>query len=277
MAMDARLTRRGWLSLGAGTVGSLLAGCSSRPPAAETPEPSVFRGTSFEGTDLVVELAEDHAVDRLNLIGPDGRLFAQSPVAVGQTRVGLEIMSIVSLPGLKHYKPGLYELLAIGDAQTESKSVEMWPEVRIIDIRQYRRGKQQNDFGKLVVELENTGTGPTWIHDITYSNAPNFTANLELSDNPGIILLEYPTNPLSTVIHPGESKEYVGETSPFEFKNQDIQTCSDSYEIEVIVGTPVLDPIIWQLSASIGGEPISSGLAGQYTCSINIESIGEVR
>lgn len=254
--------------MGGAALGGVMAGCSSEPPQAATPPPSVFRGTSFAGTDLVVDLVEDHGVEQLNLIGPDGRLFAQSTVAVGETRVNLRIIDIQPMiGGFEHYKPGQHDLVAVRDDKKESLKIEMIPDLNIIDVRQYNGGMESGDFGKLAVEIENVGTGPTWVYDITTIDAPNPSANSRLGSDPGILRLEYPKNLEEAIILPGESQVFVDLTLPLVFSKKDYFACSGNQNIAVLVGTPISGTLREEIQATLGGEMAPSSMTEEFTCS----------
>lgn len=273
---DGLVTRRRWLAVGGSALASLVAGCSGGSEPTPTPE-SVFRGTSFEGTDLVVDLREDHGVSTVNLIAPDGSLFAEADVATGATRVGLEILRIrPASAGMIHYVPGAHELVAVSGDETETTTVELVPELRIVDVQQFRDGTRGGDFGRLIVEVENTGTGPTWVHDVTHIGAPNRGANVELGRDPGVILLEQDGLPESAIITPGSSRSFEDIVFPLIFRSDDSASCEDQFTMSVLIGSPVLDPIEQTIQIDVAGEPRTAGLTGQFTCSnVSVEFVGE--
>lgn len=261
------VSRRRLLAMGGAALGGVMAGCSSEPPQAATPPPSVFRGTSFAGTDLVVDLVEDHGVEQLNLIGPDARLFAQASVAVGENKIELEILNIGQGPSFKHYRPGLHELTAVGERVQEAQRIEIRPDLRIVNVRQYRDGVLANELGKLVVEVENIGTGPTWIHSITYRNSPNPRADDSFGNVQGILRLDSPQPPLKAIIGPGKSQEFIGLAFPLLFSSDQSATCEGEYTISVYAESPVYDPIHADIQTTLGGDAVPAGITGEYTCS----------
>lgn len=266
MREDRSLSRRRFMALGGAAAASALAGCSSEPPQARTPTPSVYRGTSFEGTDLVVDLVEDHGVERLNLIGPDGQLFAQSAVAVGETRVGLEILNIrPGLGGYEHYSPGVHELVAVGSDIEETFPIELQPHLRAVGVRQYREGERRHRFAQILVDVENVGSGPTWVYSVKYQDSPNWSADEHLGGDPGILWLEYPEDPNEALIGSGETRRFVGLALPLSLSDEQSQECIGNYQMTVIVESPVLEPIKIPISVGFDGDPIPIGL-GRLVC-----------
>lgn len=253
--------------MGGAALGGVMAGCSSEPPQAATPPPSVFRGTSFAGTDLVVDLVEDHGVEQLNLIGPDSRLFAQASVAVGETRVNLEILRIQPSPRFKHYTPGSHELVAVGSDGKASTFLELRPNLRIIDVNRPDNQDDPANLAKLIITVGNFGTGPTWIFDVTSEGAPNTAANVGLGSDPGVVLLEKDGLPESVIVLPGESMTCEDVIFPLVLPQDDIQDCSMDTEMSVIVGAPLIEPLEQKIRLQMEGSPTSVGFTGGYTCS----------
>lgn len=270
------------------TVGiATLAGCSangreqsndqSSPPGTQTTASgSVVETITYETTDMVVKLTDDHAVSRLNLIAPDGQLFKQASVATGASTVRIRILDIKPEGGdFEHYQPGTYELVAVSESGSESIDLELQPVLRIVDISQYREGSQANDYGKLAVEVENVGTAPTWVYDITNEGAPNFAANAEISNNPGVPLLEYPKSTSEMIIPPKKKQVFVGVTLPLVFSDQKNPTCNTETEMAVIVGSPSGDVLEQPIRTESGGQVTPAGLTGEYTCTdVSVELVG---
>lgn len=271
-------SRRQLLKAGLSTGAAALAGCASdgdppgSPPSTSLPDDSVFRDVSFEGPHLVVGLREDHGVTGLNLIAPDGSTFAQTDVATGATTVRLKILDVRN--GL-HYSPGEHELVAVLEGGSESRVLKLNPELQVEEIRQYRQGSSASDLGKLAVILNNVGTAPTWVYDITYRNAPNETSNDPLADDPSIPQISQPETSEDLIISPDTEQTYVGSTVPFLFVNEGNQSCSGEREVTVLVGVAEGKPLEQGIRASIGGETRSAGLTGEYTCtSISVQLVG---
>lgn len=275
--MGYKLSRRGLLGGGAGVVIGALAGCAggSDPPGTGSPSgASVFQALSFDGPDLVVELVDEHAVSRVNLIGPDGSLFGSADVAAGARTVRIELLDIKPEgAGMKHYTPGEHELFAVGEEESASMKVDLVPDLEIVDVRQYREGDGDQVYGRLVVEVENVGSGPTWVYDVTNRNAPNRASNANLGSDPGVLLLEQEGLPESAIITPEESKAFEDVIYPLVFPDSEESRCDLQFDMTVIVGTPIIDPIEETIRVTTGGESYTAGLTGGYTCSVvSVES-----
>lgn len=257
--------------IGAGLLGgaSLVAGCAGQAttPTA-TPANEVVRDVDFDGGEMVVSLRDDHDVSKLNLIGPDGQAVTRRRLAAGETTATLEILDIrPGVGGYEHYEPGEYELVAVREEGTLSQSIELVPELRIIDVQQYRDGEQNTDLGKLAVTVKNVGTGPTWVYDITTRGAPNRFANDPLYDDPGLPQVFDPASPLDTILDPGEVGDFVGYATPLVFTESDQSACEGVAEFVVIVDSPRVSPVEKSIFASFSGDVESVGLTGDYVCS----------
>lgn len=195
--MTAR-SRRAVLAGLTGVVG-VLAGCSSgnngvagRTTTTRTPESgSVFESTAIRDGRLTVTLRSDSSVDRVNLIAPDGSLFAHEPVAAGQTRVAF---TLVGRTG-PAYRPGEQTLVAVTDDEVVAEyPLDLTPAVRITDVviardrpdLDWNRSKARwRTYGAVIVE--NLGTGPDYITRTRWKNNPLSVVNLttESSDFSG--------------------------------------------------------------------------------------------
>jgi hypothetical protein len=248
-----------------------MAGCADEAtsgPSSDTQTGgrSVVQDVAVDAGHLVVRLREDHDVTGVTLIAPDGTLFTEHSVAVGVTTVRLELLDIQpGLGGYDHYEPGEYELVAVRDQESVRVPVDLQPDLRIVSVRQYRDGDRPSDLGKLVVEVENVGTGPTWVHDITYRDAPNWVVNNPLSSDPGILKLTQPTNPTDAILSPNGSSSFVGITTPILFVGDSTPSCSSVSDFSVIIGTAVRRDLEVQIRAMVSG---TAQLAGprEYTC-----------
>lgn len=267
------LTRRNLLGAGLSMGLTGVAGCAARRAGAPAnvgdgvvAPSAVFAGTGFDGEDLVVTLVDDHDVTGVNLISPDGSLFAQAPVDIGVTTVRLPILDITPVRWV-HYTPGVHELVAVrGNGEPETMEIEMHPDLRIVEVRQYRDGEGA-DFGLLEVTVENSGSGPSWVHQITYVNAPNWTANDPLSPDPGIIAMHSPNEIADAIIQPGNSQQFIDGAPPILLRNPEI-SCDQEFEgITIVVGTGDQDKIEKTINVQMGGEAYSAGLVNEYTCS----------
>ena len=188
--MTAR-SRRTVLAGLAGFAG-LLAGCSSgtdgvagRTTTAQATTHgagSVFESTEVREGRLIVTLRSDANVDTVNLIAPDGSLFAREQVAAGQTRVAF---TLVGQTG-SAYRPGEQTLVAVDDDEVvEEHTFDLTPEVRIVDVVIARdrpdldwevNRPRWDEFGAVI--LENTGTGPDYVRETRWKNNPLSIATL---------------------------------------------------------------------------------------------------
>ncbi|MDG5778324.1 hypothetical protein VB773_19665 [Haloarculaceae archaeon H-GB2-1] len=274
-------TRRKFLAGVLGGAGS-LAGCVGRGSQAsdtgsqkteqgafETSTPSVFTDLHFDGAALVVTLREEHTVERVNLIDPEGRLFRQADLSAGVTTVQLPVLDIEpGLGGYEHYIPGTHEVIAVAGEERYSTTVELQPALQVTDVAQYRDGDSPTDYGKLVVTVANTGSAPTWVYDVAYAGSPNFAANEKVSDGPGVPLLEYPTKERELLIASGEKQRYVGSSAPVLLSSDESSGCEgETYEFTVSVGTAIGDVLTSSVQVTVGGELESAGMGGAHTCS----------
>lgn len=276
-----RYSRRRVCSTGLLAGAGLLAGClgSGEETTPGTIEPNpVVRDVGFDGGDLVVELPGDHDVSRVNLIDPGGELFTGASVARGETTCRLALLDIrPGLGGYEHYEPGTYRLVAIHGETETTLDVELQPDLRIVDVSQYRDGERNADFGKLAVTVENVGTGPTWVYVVTYRNAPNPSANNSLEADPGIPEISSPSSPLELYLLPGEGQTYVGNTSPMILDDDGSQVCEGKDTFSVLIASPKNEPIELDLNVSYRGEVVLSGGPGKYTCTdISVESSSQI-
>jgi hypothetical protein len=256
-----------------------LAGCANRSSdgATGSSEPSVsetaggpFAGVSFDGGELVVALAPGHGLSGANLIAPDGTIFEQAAVATGVRTVRITILDPQPDDGgYRHYTPGVHELVGV-DAEggaVGSISVPMQPEIAITGIEQYRSGDQPSDLGSLVVTVENTGTAPTWVYDITYRDAPNFAANVDLRDNPGVALVRTLPGDAPLLCAPDTVRTYVDVTPPLAIPDDGGISCTGESAFSIILGLATRQTLEGRIEASLSGEATEVGLTSRYVCS----------
>ncbi|QCJ45891.1 hypothetical protein [Haloprofundus sp. MHR1] len=157
--------------------------------------------------------------------------------------------------------------MAVSDQDTTSRVIDLVPDIRIVDITQYRGGDRISDLSKLAVTVENIGTAPTWVYDITYRDAPNAATNDELIDGAGIPYISIPQEPDDLILLPDDQRTYVGTRSPLLLRNQRGQTCNGHSELTVVVGTASGDSLEQHIEATLGGDVHSVGLTDEYVCS----------
>lgn len=271
-------TRRSALRAGLVAGTSVLAGCfdgtspenssSSDPPATST-----ISNIAVDGAYLVVDWREDRTVSAANLIGPDGQTFAETDVPAGETTTEIRLLDIdPGVGGYDHYDPGQYELVAVTDDGQDSMAVALEPDLQITDVQQYRDGDSPSDLGKLAVTVENVGTGPTWIYDITYRNAPNPSANDDLVPDPGVPQLELPADPSLALIGPGTQQAFVSTSTPILFSDGGNGSCQIETSITIIAGKATGNALERQVNVAISGGEEPVGLVDDFTCSnISVE------
>ncbi|MFB6362095.1 MAG: hypothetical protein ABEH59_12350 [Halobacteriales archaeon] len=259
-------------AISAGLAGCLGGGGQSTP----TTEASVIERTGFDGRFLVVELAPDHDVSRLNLIGPEGSAVAQTDVATGETKASLEILKVEPQPAMEHYTPGRHEIIAVQESDEVTREIELRPRFELIGIRQNRDPEYDSQLANLVFTISNTGTARSWVYDIAFSGAPYFAANSELSDRPGVPFMTQPEKNYEFIITPGANQEFVSSNPPFLFNEEDHDQCDGEYELTAKIGFPTNAPLKIDLRATMGGDLANVGLPDKHTCSKFSVSVVEV-
>ena len=235
-----------------------VAGCLTDDGSAGTsgatasdPQTPLTRLT-VEGTTLVVELAAETDVDQLNLIQPDGELFATRNVAAGAQQVSFEIGTA--------YGPGEYRVLALnGEETVVETTTELRPEIRVADVGLFRNnpekpwdeiyGESETDRiknGEAFVAVENTGSGPDAITELVFAgDVPN-----PIADPRGSGIHETDR----VVVAPGETVDIFSSSFPFGTETEEMG-CSlsgNSGQFIVIVET------------RISGGPVSEVYNVQY-------------
>jgi len=211
----------------------------------------------------VVTLADDHDVDQLNLIGPDGTTFEQSTVAQGAT--GVEIQIVFKTGGT--YSAGEYELVAVTGESSESMSLELRPNIQIVDVEPEFDEDDGYSSGRLFVTVENVGTGPSWVYNIGFRNAPYRNAP-EVIEGDGVADTTFERPEASEeFLSPGTEREFLKQRGVLVIDDNDDVSCeSDTAELTVVVQTPhgdIEQPIRAELS---GGYHIDDQGAIQHPC-----------
>jgi hypothetical protein len=259
----------------------ILAGCGGvegdtrDPQSPDIPTDSPITETGFEGNDLVVSLRDEHSVSRVNLIDPEGSLYRGTTVAVGETTARIKILDIrPGVGGYEHYEPGRYELVAVEGEESNSVTVELEPDIRVVDVQQYRDGEYASDLGKLAVKVENIGTGPTWVYDITFYGAPNFAADDPLVEFPGLPRLHGYKTDSDILLGPNERITHVSVPEPLLFSDTNDGECGGNASFELILGVATTDTLNIEIFAEIGGTPTSLQYTSLFGCdNISIEKI----
>ena len=278
-----RLTRRSLLYAGSAALALGLAGCSggraSEPDSTvnetsgsatydSSGAPSV-EGIDFEVQNLVVRLATGHSVSNLSLIAPDGTLYTSASVATGQTTVPMQILDVDLMSGgYTHYEPGVHELVLETGAGQESVSIPLEPNLEIVDVGPVENPEISIEYGQLVVTVANRGTGPTWVYDVAFEDAPNFAANDPLGGNPGVSRLSGIERPEDLIVIPGSEGHYSSTDGPLLFPDSSEGICaSETTTFSLSVGVAQGSPINARISVTADGETVGDGIRGGVACS----------
>ncbi|WP_436932437.1 twin-arginine translocation signal domain-containing protein [Halosimplex halobium] len=265
--MTEKRSRRQLLKGGIAVATAGVAGCSSLGPVGNVASTATIQETSISGSALAVEFKEDHDVTKLNLIGPSGSLFRSTEVATGATSAEL---GLFDYRRGWHYTPGEHSLVAISDdEEVASKTFPLEPQLEITEVQPYSGGRPTpSNRANLLVTVENTGTGPTWVYYVGYEDALDRDANhIPTNDYAKTVPLqnlEKPESKEDVLLEPGVSSELLGTDSPFLLANED--HC-DSYTVElsVLVLSGIGTNARERLRATLTGEQISANFAS--TCS----------
>lgn len=271
-----RLSRRRVLRAGGAALIAGLAGCfdgggagTASPAGKTTPPPgSVFEEFSFDihgdrfaaTGDLIVRLQSDHQLDTVNLIGPDGSLFASSEVATGATTVRLQVLRVEAQASAAHYVVGEHTLVGARDGEEQtSLTTTLRPNLVITGVTPYR--KPTNDdrtfFGNVAVSIENRGSAPTWVYFVNFPDAPNPAVDDE--GDPSQLQIRQPNDVREMVLTPGVQREFVPlDKFPFKLRESDGGTDEsrcDGWTVTtpIVVGTPV-GKVSRPMEAQFAGE-----------------------
>lgn len=268
--LEPYLNRRRLLAWSGTVLLSGIAGCSdtnipsgeeeSKSPA----EDSVFEEVGFSGADLVVTLAEDHDVDNLNLIAPDGSTVEQKTVTRGSTTVEMQILFKTG----RTYSAGEYDLIAVIGESSESMTLELRPDIQVVDLEPEFDENDGYSSGRLLVTLKNVGTGPTWIYNIGFKNAPYRNAPEVIEgDTAADTTFELPENPDKEFLSPGAERTFLKRRGVLVLDDSNGVSCKgDTVNLSVVVQTPHGDTeqsIRAQLS---GGHHVDDQGAIQHPC-----------
>lgn len=222
-----RIDRRTALRTVAGAALAGIAGCLSQDSSPGNGTSAVdgpLQQVTVDGTAVVVDIASEADVDRINLIQPNGELFAQQAVAAGVQQISFEIGTT--------YPPGEYDIVALqGEETVIEHSFELQPEIHIRAVGLFRNhpekpwdevyGESETDRlknGEAFVTVENTGTGPEAVVELVFSgDVPN---PLENPRGSGM----YGTD--RVVIPSGETVDLFSGSFPFGSESESGMGCS---------------------------------------------------
>lgn len=271
-----RLSRRHVLSTGGTALVVGLAGCfdgggtgTSSPTGNMTPPPgSVFEEFSFEvrgdkfaaATDLVVRLQSDHQLDTVNLIGPDGSLFASSTVATGARTVRLEVLAVRTMSSYSHYSVGEHTLVGAREGEEQTAlPIDLRPVLDVTAIVPHKEevGNERQFFGNVAVTIKNRGTAPTWIYQLDFPDAPN--ASPEQSDGPAHLEIIQPATVTEMILAPEDRREFVPlNKQPFQFRQAD-----DTTSEQLCDGQTVVTPTVVYTPVGMVSQTVEARFAGE--------------
>lgn len=247
-----------------------LAGCAGRTGSGGTDDEQT--GTdglvaAVEGSALVATFDAD-ALDQLNVIQPDGELYAKREIATGVTQVSVEIGT--------SYQPGEFRVVGIADGDVVDEVFhDIRPSIEIVDVGLYRNHPEkpwdevygtadQTINSQAFVTLRNSGTGSEEIVQLFFTgDLPNPSST---HDRSGMIHRE------PVILAPDETVDVYSDTLPFGFpKNEDSIGC-------VIQG--VMGEFTVSVATSVSGNRVSRDFSVEYSNSNEMSdctiSIGEV-
>lgn len=255
------LDRRTALQSIAGIGLTALAGCSGSVSSSTTStggSAGAIRDVAVDATTLRVSLGE-RAVETVNVIAPDGTVFASRPVSTGASAVEFDLLAGSA------YSPGTHSVVAsAGGERVDSSEIDLVPDLRIETVGVAQNHPEMDwdkDYPywelKSFVRVKNYGSGPESVHSLSFENVPNPTAKTrgnELKQN----------QPES--LSPGESEEIRPRYSPFGLTPWGVN-CGTSTTMEVTAGTGIGKPAHRQFSLDLAGTSLSEN------CSITISTV----
>ena len=221
-------------------------------------------------------LPDRHDIERLTLVDPDGQHFATKPVQTGVTQVRFELVRIrVWRSEYLHYDPGVYELVGVGEGRTYREKELLEPDIRIVDVEQIRKGELPHQFIGLAVTVMNVGTGPTWVYDIAYSDAPHATANGELEDEIGKPFFFHPERDDISPIGPEDQEIFVDPSRPLVFSSpSDCEGFEQTMDIRV--GIASQEEVRQKIRLANGGEAVDYFPSGEWLCDeVSVEMVDD--
>jgi len=266
--MSERLSRRRFLA-GVSVCTAGLAGCSSRDAVESLSGPSfdtIVDDVSVESKEVVLELASSDVTEAV-LIGPDGTAFDSQLLDSGVRTVRFPILELdLQLSRSSHYTPGEYEVIVVvADGTEYSQPLSIEPDLQVTAVEQYRDGESLDDLAALAITIQNNGTGPTWVYDITFEEALNYSANGTISEFPAISYLKEPTTSEELILSLGEDQRYLSNSWPLALpENQD---CSGTeHNFSAHIGVADGNPLNLDLAAHFDGESHSIGFVSEVVC-----------
>lgn len=225
-----------------------------------------FERVGVEETKLVVELQSTAGVETVNVIAPDGSLFAERSVSTGATRLEFEL-------GFD-YPPGEYVINAVeGDSTKASTILQIAPEIRIngFGMGANHLNKMPDSLGntekyQAYVSIENAGNGPESIQKLlVLGDVPNPSKDLKDGDFSGIYGGSDSWNEKRVRLNSGRSVTLFTTSQPFLARDQgDCDEGKSSCEV-VLVGSVKIHKYRWEYGIKYSGNQSDN------LCSIDIQ------
>ncbi|WP_255152209.1 hypothetical protein [Halorarius halobius] len=231
-----------------------LAGCTDRNPGPGAGDP--FEEANINDESVVVKLASNTDVDRINLISPNGSSVGSKKVVSGETRVEFELG--------RSYTPGSYDI--VGEPAGEI-SLQIQPNLRIqeIGVGGNHLERMPDSLGntqdvEALVAVKNTGNGPNSITGLIFDGEiPNPTEDVKESDSKsGIYDASGGGGELDHVtVSGGEKKVLYSSTLPFSTsaEGKDCESLPDRGSLEI------------EIETSVGESPVSAEYTIRYSSS----------
>lgn len=232
---------------------------------------SPIEGIYVDATDLIVEIDDSASIDGVNVIDPNGEVFAERSVATGTRRESIEIGT--------DYLPGEHTVIALEDSsEVDSESIILEPDVQITDLRLGRNHPEEMFDGasdreidtEAIISVENSGSAPDRIERLTFEgDVPRPTPNnfnesgIANTRNSGGLYANYISIPAE------EDMTIYSRQTPFSAVEPAVNCSADSYngEFAVTVETRIQDePVLRNFSVSYTGEDLTD-------CDIDVEVI----
>lgn len=257
---NTAMSRRTVLRAAAGLSVGALAGCSGGPGTSPSPDTGPFDSVTVEGLKLVITLTESATIDRLNVIAPTGKLFAQRSIATGVQTVSFELGTA--------YSPGEFRILAIRQEETVAETTfTIRPEWQITEFglganhpeEMPENVSQVRVDDEAFLTIANQGTGPGAIEKLLIlGDVPNPTTDLVHS---GMRQENY--RPLDKlVVKPNESRRVYTNTISFRFVRDGNVTCqpeSQTGTFEVVLEAALVDRYTKKYSIQYSGAETYDG------------------
>ncbi|MBX0326037.1 twin-arginine translocation signal domain-containing protein [Halomicroarcula sp. F13] len=249
-----------------GLAGCLSAG-SETGEATPTAEREAIEDISFEGEHLVLTATEEFRGTELHVVDPTETVWAKTETEPTTGKARIRLLDVDGVGEDNHYSPGMFRFVFEPRGEDpHTERVDLVPDISVVGVEQFQE-EIPLGFGRIAIEFQNSGTGPTWVSDITYEEAPNYAANDDLSENtyPALYGIEDVTE---AIIYPESTEIFLSRRVPLRFLTESDHDCSPSeFSMTLIASTPNANPLRYRIEGSKGGKPESVSLIDAYVCS----------